>query len=65
MNLREINQIYNSFEVKDMPRHEFVKKMQEITNPTEAQKDLGRIMTAKRMEARKRMEIDRAIADAN
>lgn len=61
MNLQEINQIYNGFEVKDMPRHIFVQKMQDLTSQTGVQRDLGKIMDAKRAEARNRMNIDRAI----
>jgi len=63
MDLREINQMYNQTN-KDMPRHEFVKKVQDLTNPTEVQKDLGRIMAAKRTEARNQMNVDRAIENA-
>lgn len=61
MNLQEIHQIYNGFEVKDMPRHEFVKKMQQLTNPAGMQQDLGRIMAGKQTVAIKKQEIDRVI----
>lgn len=63
MNLQEINQIYNGFEVKDMPRHEFVKKMQDLTNPAGVRTDLGRIMAKKQTAAIKKQEIDRAIIE--
>lgn len=64
MDLREINQIYNGFEVKDMSRQEFVKKVQDLTNPAGVQTDLGKIMAKKQTAAIKKQEIDRAIENA-
>lgn len=64
MNIQEIHKIYNGFEIKDMPRHEFVKQMQNLTSQSGVQQDLKKIMDRKRTESRKRMEIDRAIEDA-
>lgn len=61
MDLREIHQIYNKLEVKDMPRHEFVKQMQDLTSQSGVQRDLGKIMARKRAESRNRMNIDRAV----
>lgn len=65
MNLQEINQIYNGFEIKDMPRNEFVKKVQELTSQSGVQRDLGVIMSTKQTQAitvaREKQKIDRAI----
>lgn len=63
MNLQEIHQIYNQTN-KDMSRQEFVKEFQRLINPAEVQKDLGKIMARKRIEARERQEIDRAVKNA-
>jgi hypothetical protein len=61
MNPQEINQIYNQLEVKDMPRQVFVKKVQELTSQSGVQRDLGTIMAGKRMVAKRKQKIDRAI----
>lgn len=59
LSIQEINRIYNAFppEGRDINREDFVKEMRRLTSPTEAQKDLKRIMDGKRRKAR----IDRAI----
>lgn len=64
MDLQEINKIYNRFEKKDMPRHEFVKQVQNLTSQSGVQRDLGKIMAGKRMVARRKQKIDRAIENA-
>lgn len=66
MNLQEINQIYNKFspEQRDMPRQAFVKKVQDLTSQSGVQRDLGKIMAGKRMVAKRKQVIDRAIANA-
>ena len=61
MNLREINQIYNEIETKDMPRHEFVKEVQRLTDPAKVQQDLGRIMGMKQSAAARKQRVDRAM----
>lgn len=65
MPLQEIHKIYNGLEVKDMPRHEFVKKVQDLTNQSGIQRDLGVIMGTKQTQAitamREKQKIDRAI----
>ena len=63
MNLQEINQIYNGLEVKDIPRHEFVKQVQDLINQSGVQRDLGKIMAGKRMVAKRKQKIDMAIAE--
>lgn len=65
MDLREIHQIYNQLEIKDMPRHEFVKQVQDLTSQSGVQRDLGVIMARKRAESRNRMNVNRAIENAN
>ena len=61
---QEINQIYDQFEKKDMPRHEFVKKVQELTSQTGVQRDLDKIMSTKQAEAIQKQRIDRAVQNA-
>lgn len=65
MDLQEIHQIYNGFEVKDMPRQEFVKKIQDLTSQSGVQRDLGLIMSQKQTQAvkvaKEKERIDRAI----
>lgn len=61
MPIREINQIYNQLEVKDMPRHEFVKQVQDLTSQSGVQRDLGVIMGMKQTAAIGKLKIDRAI----
>jgi len=63
MNLQEINAIYNGLETKDMPRQEFVKKVQNLTDPAGMQRDLGVIMGMKQTAMVKKQEIDRAVSD--
>ena len=61
LSIQEINRIYNGFEVKDMPRQQFVKEMQRLTNPAGVQTDFGRIMAKKQTAAIKKQEIDRTL----
>lgn len=65
MNPREINEIYNGFEIKDMSRQEFVKRMQAATSVSGMQQDLGRIVARKQtqtiMAAREKQRIDEAM----
>lgn len=61
MNPQEIHQIYNDLEVKDMSRHEFIKKVQDLTSQTGVQKDLGNILGMKQTVAVQKQKIDRAI----
>lgn len=61
MNLQEINKIYDGFEKKDMPRQEFVKRVQDLTSQAGVNRDLGKIMAAKQTEAIQKQKIDRAI----
>lgn len=67
VNLQEINQVYNQTN-GDMSRDEFVKEMQRMTSPAEAQKDLGKIVAGKQTAAitaaREKQRIDRAIENA-
>lgn len=60
LSIQEINHMYNQTN-KDMPRHEFIKEMQRLTNQSETNKDLQKIMMRKRMASRERQKIDRAV----
>ena len=64
MNLQEINQIYNELETKDMPRQEFVKKVQELTGQAGVQRDLGKIIGMKQSAAMRKQRVDRAMQNA-
>lgn len=68
MNLQEINRIYNGLEVKDIPRNQFIKQVQELTSQAGVQRDLGKIMAQKQTAAitaaREKQRIDKAIENA-
>lgn len=46
---KDLNQLFNSFKKKDMPRQEFIKEMKSIMDPKQAQRDLETIQLRKKL----------------
>lgn len=63
MNTREIHKMYDQTN-KDMPRHEFVKQVQDLTDPVKAQQDVMQIMGMKQTAAARKHKIDGAVQNA-
>ncbi len=63
--LHEINKMYDEIENKDMPRQEFVKRMQALTSQAGVDRDLGKILAAKRKAANEKRIINTALEGRN
>lgn len=67
LSIQEINRMYDQFEVKDMPRQQFIKQVQDLTSQSGIQRDLEIIMNVKQTQAitaaREKQKIDRAIGN--
>jgi len=65
MNNKQLRQIYNKFDVKDMSFTDFAKEMQDLSDPIKMQQDLAAIELIKARERTNRARIDRAIKKGN
>jgi len=65
MTNKQLRQIYDKFEKKDMAFSDFCKEMRDLGNPVKMQEDLGQIELIKAREQANRAMVDRAVKRGN